>query len=114
MPSSNSALVDACSPASCTREPNSFAMRCTYSWRITDSGSRNFCADQETILSALDNSAARIDADLAAFFDPSGQVIATTLPGLPDASAMRWPRWVRPLTIPASSIEASTTSPICW
>ncbi len=48
-------------------------------------------ADQETILSALDNSAARIDADLAAFFDPSGQVIATTLPGLPDASAMRWP-----------------------
>jgi diguanylate cyclase (GGDEF)-like protein len=48
-------------------------------------------ADQDTILSALDNSARRIDADLAAFFDPSGQVVATTLPGLPDASAMHWP-----------------------
>jgi diguanylate cyclase (GGDEF)-like protein len=48
-------------------------------------------SDQETILSALDNSAARIDADLAAFFDPDGKVVATTLPDLPDAKSMRWP-----------------------
>jgi diguanylate cyclase (GGDEF)-like protein len=48
-------------------------------------------SDQETILSALDNSAARIDADLAAFFDPDGKVVATTLPDLPDARSMRWP-----------------------
>ncbi|HZF26618.1 MAG TPA: EAL domain-containing protein [Steroidobacteraceae bacterium] len=48
-------------------------------------------SDQETILSALDNSAARIDADLAAFFDPDGKVVATTLPNLPDAKSMRWP-----------------------
>lgn len=48
-------------------------------------------SDQETILSALDNSAARIDADLAAFFDPDGKVVATTLPDMPDAKSMRWP-----------------------
>ena len=48
-------------------------------------------SDQSTILSALDNSGARIDADLAAFFDSSGKVIATTLPDLSLAGTMRWP-----------------------
>src|SRR5262245_55154556 len=48
-------------------------------------------SNQDTILSALDNSAARIDADLAAFFDPDGKVVATTLPDMPDAKTLRSP-----------------------
>ena len=47
--------------------------------------------DRETVLSALDNSAARISADLAAFIDPTGHVLATTIPDLADAVGMDWP-----------------------
>ena len=47
--------------------------------------------DRETVLSALDNSAGRISADLAAFIDPSGQVLATTSPDLSDAVGIDWP-----------------------
>src|SRR5688572_24685578 len=38
--------------------------------------------EQDTIRSALDNSAARIDADLAAFFDEHGRVLASSMPEL--------------------------------
>jgi diguanylate cyclase (GGDEF)-like protein len=47
--------------------------------------------DRETVLSALDNSAGRISADLAAFIDPSGHVLATTMPDLADDVGMDWP-----------------------
>ncbi len=46
--------------------------------------------ESEMVLSALDNSAARVYADLAAFFDPNGQVLATTIPDLADAVAIDW------------------------
>jgi diguanylate cyclase (GGDEF)-like protein len=47
--------------------------------------------DRETVLSALDNSAGRISADLAAFIDPAGHVLATTMPDLADDVGMDWP-----------------------
>jgi diguanylate cyclase (GGDEF)-like protein len=47
--------------------------------------------DRETVLSALDNSAGRISADLAAFIDSSGHVLATTIPDLADEVGMDWP-----------------------
>jgi len=47
--------------------------------------------DSETILSALENSAARIDADLAVFFDPDGHVLATTIPEIADVVGIDWP-----------------------
>ncbi|HSD75634.1 MAG TPA: EAL domain-containing protein [Steroidobacteraceae bacterium] len=47
--------------------------------------------DRDTVLSALDNSAGRISADLAAFIDTSGHVLATTIPDLADDVGMDWP-----------------------
>jgi len=47
--------------------------------------------ERETVLSALDNSAGRIDADLAAFFDPSGHVLATTIPEIAEVVGIDWP-----------------------
>jgi diguanylate cyclase (GGDEF)-like protein len=47
--------------------------------------------DRGTVLSALENSAGRIDADLAAFFDPDGRVLATTIPEIADADGIDWP-----------------------
>ncbi len=47
--------------------------------------------DRETVLSALDNSAERIAADLAAFLDPGGHVLATTIPDLGDAAGIDLP-----------------------
>ncbi len=48
-------------------------------------------AESETVLSALASNAGRSDADLAAFFDQSGQVLATTIPDLADAGTIDWP-----------------------
>jgi diguanylate cyclase (GGDEF)-like protein len=47
--------------------------------------------DRSTVLSALENSAGRIDADLAAYFDTEGRVLATTLAEIADSAGIEWP-----------------------
>ena len=60
---------------------------------VADFGFKEAVASGErgTVLSALENSAGRIDADLAVFFDPEGRVLATTIPDIADVVGIDWP-----------------------
>jgi len=60
---------------------------------VADFGFKEAVASGErgTVLSALENSAGRIDADLAVFFDPEGRVLATTIADIADVVGIDWP-----------------------